>query len=132
MRARQRRMLLLSIAIASLSGQAGAITSLNNFNAIRETPISRFSQSDLDLMTKTIFRTLDSGADGVTASWNNPATSSGGTITPDKDPQGRKGCRLAQIDNHYKSMTGSGGYIFCKSNSKGNGPPWKLLSTWPA
>jgi len=125
-------MLLLSIAVASLAGQAAAVTSLNNFNAIRETPISRFTQADLDLMTKTVYRTLDSGADGVTASWNNPATSSSGSITPDKDPRGRKGCRLAQIENHHGSISGSGGYIFCKSEGKGKGPPWKLLSTWPA
>ncbi|HEY2256450.1 MAG TPA: hypothetical protein VGI11_12500 [Variovorax sp.] len=131
MRARQCRMLLLSIAAALLSSQAGAITSLGNFNSIRETPITQFGKADMDLMTQTVYRTLDSGADGVTVKWDNPATESSGSITPDKDPQGRKGCRLAQIENRHKSLRSEGGYIFCKSDNKTKGPPWKLVSPWP-
>jgi len=104
-----------------------------NFAPMRDTPITRFSPADTKLMTETVYRTLSSGEDGVAASWSNPATSSGGTVTPAKDPKGRAGCRLAQVENHFRSMRGEGAYIFCKSDGKTKGaPPWKLVSPWPA
>ena len=131
MRARERRALLvIAISVGAAAGLASA-TPLSIYNSMRETPITKFGKADMDLMTKTVYRTLDSGEDGVKVSWENPATSSSGSITPAKDPKGRAGCRLAQIENHYQAMHGGGSYIFCKSDGKAKGPPWQLVSPWP-
>ena len=128
-----KRLTLLVMAM-SLSAAAGSAlaTPLSIYNNLRETPITKFGKADMDLMTKTVYRALDSGEDGVKVSWENPATSSSGSVTPAKDPKGRANCRLAQVENHYQSLHGGGSYIFCKSTGKAKAPPWQLVSPWPA
>src|SRR6478735_9521310 len=59
------------------------------YNSLRDTPIVQFKQADIDLMTKTINRTLETGADGITVTWENPGTPNSGSVTPEKDPQAR-------------------------------------------
>jgi hypothetical protein len=127
----QGRLRLLAAAVLAVGlGASGAATAapLDIYNSMRETPITKYEKADVDLMTKTIYRTLDSGEDGVTVKWENPGTPNSGTVTPAKDPQGRPGCRLAQIENHHKAMHASGGYIFCKSKTKGKS--WDLVGKW--
>ena len=130
------RPIFLSLAIAVGIGAAvaaGPATALpwTIYNSMSQRPITSFSKADMQLMTKTIDNALSNGQDGVKASWSNPATGSSGSITPAPDPKNRPDCRLAQIDNHHRALHGDGGYIFCKNTDK-QGPPWKLLSHWPA
>jgi hypothetical protein len=96
---------------------------------MRDTPITKFNKADMAIMTKAVYGALDTGADGVKVSWENPDTDSSGSVTPAKDPKDRASCRLAQIENRYKNLTGSGSYIFCK-NTKSKTPPWELVAPW--
>lgn len=132
MRIHQKRTLLLFTIVLSVAAGPALATPLSIYNHMRETPITKFGKADMDLMTKTVYGALDSGADGVKATWDNPATASRGSVTPDKDPKGRPGCRLAQIENQFQSLHGGGAYIFCKNNGKAKGAPWQLVSPWPA
>lgn len=123
-------------AVAALGlAAAGSATALpwTNFAPMRDTPITRFSPADTKLMSDTVYRTLSGGADGVAVEWSNPVTDSGGSVTPAADPKGRPNCRLAKIENRFRSMHGGGDYIFCKASAKTKGgPPWQLVSPWPA
>jgi hypothetical protein len=133
MRASRALRICIMAGLAAIASGAALALPWTNFNSMRDAPMTRFSPADTQLMTKTIYQTLSNGEDGVTANWSNPATSSGGSITPAKDPKGRPGCRLAQVENHFRNMRGDGGYIFCKNNGKTKGgPPWQLVSPWPA
>ncbi|MDM0000935.1 hypothetical protein QTI24_20155 [Variovorax sp. J22P240] len=102
------------------------------YNSLRDTPIVQFKQADIDLMTKTINRALESGEDGVTVKWENPGTPNSGSVTPEKDPKGRAGCRLARIENRHGSMHNAGGYIFCRNPDKSTAKatPWKVVGPW--
>ena len=119
----------LAIAAAMAAAATASATPLSYYNGMRETPITKFSKADMDLMSKTVYGALDSGADGVKVSWANAAGSSSGSITPAKDPKGRASCRLAEIENRYKTLLGAGSYIFCK-NTKSKTPPWVLVQPW--
>lgn len=119
----------LAMAVAVAAAASAAATPLSIYNSMRDTPITKFGKADMDLMKKTIYGTLNTGADGVKVSWDNPATSNSGSITPAEDPKGRAGCRLAHIENRHKTMLGAGGYIFCK-NTKSKTPPWELVEPW--
>lgn len=119
----------LAIAVAMTAAATAAATPLSFYNGLRETPITKFNKADMDLMNKAVYGALDSGADGVKVSWENPATSSSGSVTPAKDPKGRASCRLAQIENRHKTLLGGGSYIFCK-NTKSKTPPWELVAPW--
>ena len=118
-----------AIVLAMAGAATAAATPLTFYNGIRETPITKFNKADMALMNKTVYGALDSGADGVKVSWENPDTSSSGSVTPAKDPKGRASCRLAQIENRHKTLFGSGSYIFCK-NTKSKTPPWELVAPW--
>jgi surface antigen len=114
---------------AGAAAPAGAANWVNNYNAMRTAPITRFNQADMALMDKTVNGALESGADGTKVEWSNPATGSSGSITPAKDPKGRPNCRLAQIENRHKSLSGAGGFIFCR-NTQSKTPPWQLVAPW--
>ena len=132
MRASECRSQIAVAALMALAMAAGpaAATPLSIYNGLRETPTTKFGKADMDMMTQTVYRTLSTGEDGVKVSWENPATSAGGSVTPAKDPKNRPGCRLAQIENHFQAMRHEGGYILCKNKSKAP-PPWQLVSPWP-
>lgn len=117
---------LLAAAAALLATVSADARPLNLFNAMRDTPITRFSSADVDLMTKTVHQTLDTGQDGVAATWENPRTSSSGSVTPAKDPEGRKNCRVARIENRHRALQNSGSYLFCRSKGQPTGA-WQVI-----
>jgi surface antigen len=133
MHASQRLRICAMAALMAAAAVPAFALPWTNFNGVRDAPMTKFNAADTKLMTQTLYRTLSSGEDGVTVSWSNPATTSGGSITPAKDPKGRAHCRLAQVENHFRDMRGDHAYIFCKSDGKTKGaPPWQLVSPWPA
>lgn len=125
-----RRARLLALAIAMLATVSAGARPLSLFNAMRDTPITRFNDADVDLMTKTVHRALDTGADGVVVTWENPRTSSSGNVTPAKDPEGRKSCRLARIENRHRALQNSGSYVFCRSKGQPDGA-WQVTGLAP-
>jgi surface antigen len=117
----------LAIAAAMLAAALAGAQPRTIFNTMRDTPISKFGKSDVDLMQKTINRALDSGEDGATVTWENPGTPNSGSVTPAKDPQGRAGCRMARVENRHASLSNSGDYIFCKNKGGAKGASWQLV-----
>jgi hypothetical protein len=105
-----------------LAAASAGARPLDIYNSMRDTPITRFEKSDIDLMKKTLSRALESGEDGVAVSWQNPATPASGTVTPAKDPQGRPGCRMAHVENRHRSLRNAGDFIFCKNKGE-----WRLV-----
>lgn len=130
MKAPTQGKLLAAVLILLGSFSAGA-RPLDLMNAMRDTPITRFNAADVDLMTKTVHDTLDTGADGVAVTWDNPRTSSSGSVTPAKDPEGRKNCRVARIENRHRALQNSGSYVFCRSQGRSNGA-WQVIGLAPA
>ncbi|MDM0015569.1 RT0821/Lpp0805 family surface protein [Variovorax sp. J22P168] len=122
---------VLAMAVAAMAAiSAAQARPLSLFNAMRDTPVTRFNGADIDLMTRSVNRTLDTGADGVTVTWENPRTSSNGSITPAVDPEGRKNCRVARIENRHRALQNSASYLFCRSNGKSNGE-WQVVGLFP-
>jgi surface antigen len=119
----------LAIGLAMTAAATAPAAPLGFYNGMRDTPITKFDKADMALMNKAVYGALDTGADGVKVSWENPDTDSSGSVTPAKDPKGRASCRLAQIENRHKTLVGSGSYIFCK-NTKSKTPPWELVAPW--
>ena len=119
----------LAVGLAMTAAATAAAAPLGFYNGMRDTPITKFNKADMAIMTKAVYGALDTGADGVKVSWENPDTDSSGSVTPAKDPKGRASCRLAQIENRHKNLLGSGSYIFCK-NTKSKTPPWELVAPW--
>lgn len=122
-----RLLVLTAVMLAAVSASARP---LNLFNSMRDTPITQFSRADVDLMTQTVHRTLDTGADGVTVTWESPRTPSKGSVTPAKDPKGREHCRVARIENRRNSLQNAASYVFCRSKGKSNGA-WELIELAP-
>lgn len=111
----------LLIAGLLLTATASTVFAQSNLAFLRDTPISKFKKVDTDLMFKTLNQTLDNGADGVTAKWENPGTPNSGAITPSKDPKGRADCRAAVVENQHQTLHSKNEAIFCKKDGK-----WKL------
>ena len=116
--------------VALLAAASAAARPLNLANAMRDTPITRFNGADIDLMTQTVHGALDTGADGVAVSWDNPRTSSSGSVTPGKDPEDRKNCRSARIENRHRSLQNSANYVFCRSKGQPKGA-WQVVGLSP-
>lgn len=128
-----RRLNPRSLALGLLLAACGtaAVASQNSiFNAMRDMPITHFNNADMALMQRTVYRALEESADGDSLTWENASTRSSGKVTPVADANARKGCRVAQVENRFRSMSGSGSYLFCR-NTKSKSPPWQLVSPWP-
>ena len=120
----------LSIAILALcTGGLAASQVFLPYRSVRDAPITKFEQADLDLMRGTLSKALDDEANGTAYVWTNPGTESSGTITVASDPKGRALCRLARIENRHKALKSEEGYIFCKSQAEGR--KWDLMEPWP-
>ena len=119
----------MAIAVAMLAVVPAMARPLDIYNGMRDLPITHFKQADIDRMTQTVNRTMESGADGVTVKWESPGTSNSGSVTPAKDPQGRPGCRMARIENTSGSLQNTANYILCRNQDKrtAKATPWKVL-----
>src|SRR5690348_1613198 len=69
----------LAIVLAMSAGAIAAAAPLGFYNGMRDTPITKFDKADMALMTKAVYGALDTGADGVKVSWENPGTDSSGS-----------------------------------------------------
>jgi len=116
----------VAVSVAMLAAASAGARPLDIYNSMRDTPITRFGKSDVDIMKKTLNRALESGEDGVAVSWQNPASPASGTVTPGKDPQGRNGCRMARVENRHGSLRNAGDFIFCKNKGE-----WRLVGPAP-
>jgi surface antigen len=89
-----------------------------NMSFLKDSPISRFNDKDMQLFTQALNEALSKGADGETRNWSNPATGAGGEIkTESSYAQGATPCRKVVISNSAKGLSASGPFNFCKQST---------------
>ena len=106
-----------------LAGAVAPVCAQSDLRFLQATPITEFKKVDIDLLMKALNQALDNGMDGVPVTWENPSAGNSGSITPEKDPQGRSGCRKARVENRHKTLHNANEAVFCKIEGK-----WKALS----
>jgi surface antigen len=86
-----------------------------NLAFMKDAPIARFTDQDMQLFTQTLNGVLDSGADGEARKWSNPDTKAGGEVKAIKSfARDAMPCRRVAIKNKAKGRSNSGQYNFCK------------------
>jgi len=89
--------------------------SATDLGYLKNAPIGRFTDQDMQLFKQTLNGALDDGADGEARSWSNPDTKAGGEIKAIKSfKRGEVPCRRVAIKNKAKGVSASGQYNFCK------------------
>ncbi|MDM0046467.1 RT0821/Lpp0805 family surface protein [Variovorax dokdonensis] len=111
--------LLTSVGVHVSAQAAGDLMFLKN------SPATKFTQADFQMLSKSIDQALAGPADGPAQTWKNDTTGASGTVTPQsgQDSAGAQECRRLKIANSYKMMKDEGIYTFCRTGSKGK---WKL------
>jgi surface antigen len=86
-----------------------------NWRFLQYSPVAQFTDLDWDLLREAGKTALESGADGETARWSNPATGASGAIQPLSTTQ-RDGatCRLTVISNSVGGSSGTSRFTFCR------------------
>jgi hypothetical protein len=118
-----RRLLVLSACVAFLGG-TGLGHAQTNLGDLRDAPSGKFTPQDFDLLWATVDEVSRTKQKGMTKSWKNEATGSGGTIkllNVFTSTDGRD-CRRLRIDNYAKTLKGSTNQIVCA----GDGGKWIL------
>ena len=110
---------LLVLLLIGLTGNAMAV----NTRFLRSTPAARFNAQDFEKLQAAFRQAMDDGANGVTVDWQNPATGSGGAITPhDRFERAGQSCRHTTIATSHRERRSESGHVFCKAADGG----WQL------
>lgn len=114
--------LIMLLAVNSVAPSAFAL----NYGFLANTPISKFTEQDMELLKSHVRQALDEAENGQTLEWSNPETSAQGTITVESSQQdGDRYCRVLAVTNKSKYLQGGGKFKLCK-NSTG---AWSLIGT---
>jgi hypothetical protein len=86
-----------------------------NLNFLKNAPISKFTDEDLKIFTQTRDQLLNTGKDGETREWSNPATKASGKIIIVKSFK-RDGvpCRTLKITNRAQGLSETNPANFCQ------------------
>jgi len=94
-----------------------------NLGFLDQAPIRFFTQSDTELMTRTVDDVLDSVADGETRDWRNEETGNSGEVAAIRSFNHQDmSCRQVRISNQARGTTGNATYDICKVDRT-----WKVL-----
>lgn len=97
-----RNLFVVSIALV-ICADAAAV----NLNFMRNTPISRFDDTDLEIFQTATINALDNAADGHVASWENPDSGHNGQIfiisTDDSSGQTCRRIRIVNVAGNLNS-----------------------------
>ncbi len=94
-----------------------------NLGFLDQAPIRFFTQSDTELMTRTVDDVLDSAADGETRDWRNEETGNSGDVAAIRSFNHQDmSCRQVRISNQARGTTGNATYDICKVDGT-----WKVL-----
>lgn len=112
----------MTLALALAASTASAF----DFGVLRNSPMQKFSEKDLELMKNTIQATLQSAQDNETRTWENPETGHGGSVTARAAEEKESGdCRVAKIVNHAGNLAGGGVFEFCQDDQD----VWRVIGT---
>jgi hypothetical protein len=109
-----KRALAAFLAVGVLASPA---LSQSNLGELRDSPTSKFTPQDFEMLWAAIDAVSRDKAIGASKSWDNAATGNGGTIkllNVFTSTDGRD-CRRLRVDNHAKSLKGSSKQIVCAS-----------------
>ena len=102
---------MLAVLLVSSGAHAAA-----GLRFLRESPLSRFTEQDFDLLRKAAGVVLSAEANGASEEWANPATGNSGRITSvsrftatDERP-----CARLKIDARSTEFDGSWTYTVCR------------------
>jgi hypothetical protein len=109
-----RRSLPPAIAWAALLVGSLAFAQ-SNLGYLRDAPSGKFTAQDFELFWAAVDEVSRGKTTGVTKSWDNPATGSGGTIkllNVFTSTDGRD-CRRLRVENYAKSLKGASTQNVC-------------------
>ena len=97
----------------------GGVAAQVGIGFLSETPMSRFNEDDVKLMTGAIDKSLAAAEIGTTVRWANEATSSSGEVTAQRafEHMGRP-CRDLRVVNRHRRLENSGVYTMCRDNGR--------------
>lgn len=106
----------LALLLAAIAATAPA--SAQSMGAMKDGPIARFTEQDMQLFTKTLNGVLDDGADDEVRSWSNPDTKARGEVKVIKSfERAAAPCRRVAIKNEAKGRSASSQTNFCKQST---------------
>ena len=89
---------------------------------LAETPLSRFNEADLRLMSGAIDKALTAAEIGTPVGWANEKTPSSGEVTVQRAfERGGRPCRDLRVVNRHRRLEASGVYTMCREDGQ-----WKL------
>ena len=105
----------VAMAWIPLAAQAG------NFSFLHHSPISYFTQADLDLLTTATRTTLDATDPNAEQAWDNPHTGASGLVQAKGQFTTRDGtlCKRLRVISHARKLEGEATYIVCKDSARG-------------
>ena len=94
-----------------------------NAGFLDHSPITYFTESDMDTALATAREALDDAADGESRSWINPENGNSGSYTP--MATGKKGdriCRDLRVEHDTPKASGSSRFLVCQQTDGS----WKI------
>lgn len=123
---KHRALILLTLAGVII---ATSLQAVNWSPVLKDSPMSHFSDEDMDLLDDATTEALNTGADGSEVTWANPVTGASGTVIPMRSEKTEDSeCRLLRFINRADGMTGDSRFWFCKMPDGS----WKITSPPPA
>ena len=103
--------ILAGLIAAAAAGAAFAV----NISGLRDAPVTRLSEAELEQFKSFVEKSLDEVPDGKTVEWTAPKTQFTSKITPEKSftDAGRR-CRNVTIDSKSRDRQMRGLYMLCK------------------
>ncbi len=105
--------------IAAAGLLAGNAAAASGFGFLAETPMRRFDQVDMKLMSDAIEKALTAAEIGTPVGWANEKTSSSGEVTVQRAfERGGRPCRDLRVVNRHRRLEASGVYTMCRENGQ--------------
>lgn len=115
----------VAVACAAALVLASASALASNLNFLGQAPISRYDETDMDLLRGALGKALTSDTMEVPFEFANPKTGASGSITPLRTlSQGGLPCRdVRGVLRHPRTATADAVYTLCKREGR-----WKLAA----
>ncbi len=95
-----------------------------NFGFMKNSPISRFDDMDLEIFQSTVISALDNAGDGQVVNWENPDSGfTGQVFMLSTDDSGSQVCRQIRIVNVAGNLNSNLHYNACKDDIAG----WQIV-----
>jgi 17 kDa common-antigen outer membrane protein len=117
MRTNQTRLLALAIFATC----APALTFGGNLSFLKNSPVTYFKKQDMDMLTRTAEKVLESQEANASGSWSNPKTGNSGEITLAGQFTSTEGltCKRLRVLNRAKVVEGTALHTVCKTPDRG-------------